>query len=680
VVRWNRPDGTKKILPISLRADGWRVKAMPTPRVLYGLPELLEADPAAPVCVCEGEQCADMASKLGFTATTSSGGADAASKTDWTPLSGREVWIFPDNDPAGRKYAADVVSILTRLPTPPKEIRIVELPGLPDAGDIVDWVASHGDSAEPEALRQEIESLAQEAELWQPDDLNAPNGTDGSSDGVKDLEYRPFPVQALPEPLRTFVSVGSQSIGCDPSYLALPLLSVISAAVGNTRRLSLKDSWLVCPVIWASLVGESGAGKTPALQLVLRPVYERQRKALERHAAEEKRYRATLACWEKDMAAWKRKGVGLPPVEPEAPKVARLVVSDTTVEALAPILLDNPRGVLLARDELSAWISSFDRYANKGRASTDSTFWLSAFSAASVVVDRKTGPQRTIYVPQAAAAITGGIQPAILKRVLSPEHRESGLAARLLLAYPPRRAKQWTEAGVDPAAEAEWARLLDRLYELQPAIGPSGEPQPAVVRLGADAKRLWIDYYNKHNLEQIDLVGDLSMAWSKFEEYVPRLAMVLHFARWASGDVTDELRLDAASMSAAIELTQWFKSEAKRVYTMLDESDAEREQRRLIEWIANRGGRTSVREVQTYYWKLKSPGQAEAELEKLAQAGVGCWQDVPTTPKGGRPARAFVLTTFHAPAKPSQGKPSAKPSGIQEFLRATGQNHWRHAG
>ncbi len=52
-----------------------------------------------------------------------------------------------------------------------------------------------------------------------------------------------------------------------------------------------------------------------------------------------------------------------PPEKPETPQAERCVVSDTTVEALAPLLLANPRGLLLARDKLAGWIGSFDRYA-----------------------------------------------------------------------------------------------------------------------------------------------------------------------------------------------------------------------------------------------------------------------------------------------------------------------------
>lgn len=161
VVRWDGPGG-KDIRPVARLADGWYIKAMLEPRPLYGLTKLSSA---RRVIVTEGEKSADAARSIGLVATTSSGGSQAANKTDWRPLAGKEVWLLPDNDEPGRKYAETVASILAKL-APATVVRIVALPGLPKRGDIVDWIDVHGDAAEPESMCAEIEVLACATPPW----------------------------------------------------------------------------------------------------------------------------------------------------------------------------------------------------------------------------------------------------------------------------------------------------------------------------------------------------------------------------------------------------------------------------------------------------------------------------------------------------------------------------------
>ncbi len=466
-------------------------------------------------------------------------------------------------------------------------------------------------------------------------------------------QYKPFPVEALPEAARGFITAGSKAIGCDLAFIALPLLSVLGAAIGNSRRLRVKCTWHAPAIVWAAIVGESGTAKSPAFKLALKALREIQRQAMREHETAQTEYGKAMLLHEKRMAEWKRdkKTLDDPPMPPDPPTPKRYIVSDTTVEGLAPILRDNPRGLLLERDELAGWLGSFDRYAKSN--SGDSANWLSMFDGESLTVDRKTGQPRTIYVPSAAVCVTGGIQPVILNRVLGTEHRESGLAARLLLASPPRRPKKWTEAELHESVENAIADVIGRLLSLEMAEDGDGNPRPALVGMSNDAKAAFIAYYNAHNQEQMDLTGELSAAWSKLEGYAARLALLIHLVRWAANDpaLTDADTLDLASMNAAITLATWFKGEALRVYAILGESEADREQRRLVEWIANRGGEVTARDVQMGCRWLRESGAAEAALTELVSAGLGHWQDAPRTEKGGRPTRVFHLSTSTKPLK-----------------------------
>lgn len=115
--RWNKTDGEKEIRPLSwFDGEGWRFAHWPDRRTLYNA-DRIAANPDAPMIVCEGEKAADAAARI-FSksiATTSSGGAGAASKTEWTALAGRRVLIWPDNDDPGRKYARDVAAMLAAI-------------------------------------------------------------------------------------------------------------------------------------------------------------------------------------------------------------------------------------------------------------------------------------------------------------------------------------------------------------------------------------------------------------------------------------------------------------------------------------------------------------------------------------------------------------------------------------
>lgn len=122
-------------------------------RVPYRLPELLKAPLEEIVYICEGEKAVEAARSLGIIATTNVGGAEK-----WKPeyqysqyFKGRRVVILPDNDEAGRKHAKQVYQDLVKVAASAK---VVQLPDLPEKGDIVEWIAAGGTKAKLEALHK----------------------------------------------------------------------------------------------------------------------------------------------------------------------------------------------------------------------------------------------------------------------------------------------------------------------------------------------------------------------------------------------------------------------------------------------------------------------------------------------------------------------------------------------
>ena len=113
------------------------------PHVLYRLPELI--DSVGPVFMAEGEKCADQLVALGFTATSSKN----VEKCDLSPLIGRIIIVLPDNDDAGRRIQGKVTIALSEAGAVPV---VVDLPGLAEKGDVVDWVEQGGTTEELLAL------------------------------------------------------------------------------------------------------------------------------------------------------------------------------------------------------------------------------------------------------------------------------------------------------------------------------------------------------------------------------------------------------------------------------------------------------------------------------------------------------------------------------------------------
>ena len=114
---------------------------MPDVRPLYNIPNILASDQ---VIWVEGEKCADALNGMGFTATCTMGGAGmltkkSASQYDFSPLHGKDVVLWPDNDNAGKKVA-ELVQELS-LNAGVKSVKMLTPPrGKPERWDVADAI------------------------------------------------------------------------------------------------------------------------------------------------------------------------------------------------------------------------------------------------------------------------------------------------------------------------------------------------------------------------------------------------------------------------------------------------------------------------------------------------------------------------------------------------------------
>jgi putative DNA primase/helicase len=159
VCRFDTADG-KKILPRSWNGKAWTWKGVPAPRPMYNLHHLTDR-PTAPVLITEGEKAADAAAALlpDCVTTTTPNGAKAPDRADLSPLKGRAVYIWPDNDDQGAKYAGKVAALAHEAGA--ARVSILKLDKL--TGDL----PPKADAADVTLTADEAAALLADSEAWQ---------------------------------------------------------------------------------------------------------------------------------------------------------------------------------------------------------------------------------------------------------------------------------------------------------------------------------------------------------------------------------------------------------------------------------------------------------------------------------------------------------------------------------
>jgi hypothetical protein len=455
---------------------------------------------------------------------------------------------------------------------------------------------------------------APDHDIWPEPDLS-----------VLRLRRRPpphLPLTVFGPAWETWIVNAAAAASCPPDYVAAPLLASISALIGHSRWAQATPGWTEPPHLWIAAVGDSGDGKSPGADCLMRdvlPAIERRMLAdfpdrLREWRADAEFAKAARERWLREVRIAEKLGAPPPPppvsggvFEPQAP---RLRQHDVTIERVATLLsLAAPKGLLIVRDELAGWIEGMRSYNRAGRA-----FWIEAYGGRPYRVERQTQPD-PIVIPRLAVAVYGGTQPD--KLALLMREADDGLLGRLLWAWPEPVRFRLGHA----APGTEWAiRALDRLRELD--LRPGDPPSPVMVPL-ADEGRAMIERLGAAMQDRQSVAcGPLRSAFGKARGQALRLALVLELMWWcgAEGITPPPAEISARAFAAAAQLIgDYFMPMAERVYRDPAESERERAAAAVARWVITaRPTEVHVRHLQR---EVRLPGLRTAEQIREA-AGV----------------------------------------------------------
>lgn len=578
----------------------------PEKHVPYKLPGLLSTPLAEVVYVVEGEKDVDTLTSHGYAATCNRGGTGNTKL--WADygryFQDRHVVIIPDNDDAGRKHAAEVLAYLRPFAA---KVIVMQLAGLDEKGDVTDWLAMPGGSdklfqrlsreALDHAGRVTEVITAPRTDTYEPGDAHEGDDALTEQREFYDPDWKPFPLDALPSAIAEYVAVISQGIMVDPAYVALPAIAGLAAVVGNSRVIRLTPTWTEPAVVFACLIAESGTRKSEAWMSALRPITETDFEAAIEHDRLNKEweldndlYTATHGNGKTSIIAGKEA------LRPKQPIRRRITIGDITIETIVRELANNPRGLMLVEDELTSWFSSFGRYKSGGSGGGDLAFWLKAHRAMPHIYDRKSGTQTSVLLPRAAVSSYGTIQPRIVTKVFSRDFFQSGLVARLLLAYPPRVQGEWRPRPLNEAVVCRYTKLLRDLWIIDRVKYEDWSSKPGELLMTAEAERIWADHYNRGQGEQFHAEGDMSAMLAKLEGYTARFALLFAMAEYATGECDFEEVLPH-HVCNAIRVADWFRDETTRVYAMVEQDDDEYDEGRIVQKIKDAGGYYTARDL-----------------------------------------------------------------------------------
>jgi len=361
-----------------------------------------------------------------------------------------------------------------------------------------------------------------------------------------------FPTEVFPQALEQFAVQSAVAIGCPVDYPGVAMLAIAGGAMGATKAIAIKRGYVQRALLYATIVGPPGDGKSPALILVSAPLHEAQQRALVLHEQAREVYEEEC-----------RKAKADKKENPPKPVLPRHHVDDATVESLAPILQKNPRGVIMIRDEAAAWVTSANQY--KGGQGSDRQFWLANWAGMQACIDRK-GKEDPLILPHPFVAVVGGIQPEVLDVLGDPRGRSDGSIDRILFGFPEARpAPEWSWDEISDEIMAPWRQTVQGLLALNMEPGAHGL-RPLLVALTPEAKPRFKILMNSlvDEINHPDFPPRLRGPWMKLKVYAARLALIIHFIRFV-GMEADTQDVDDESIRRAALLITYFKSHARKV-------------------------------------------------------------------------------------------------------------------
>jgi len=328
----------------------------------------------------------------------------------------------------------------------------------------------------------------------------------------------------IPEPLYRYVMVEAERLNVDPCPIAAHVLAACSAVCSDKWRVRSKKhdtAFTQHPRLWVCVVKDVGSRGTAMINSAFWPIRRIEDK-----------YRAD---WQRELAVWlERKAERKKGEQGQDPKpvMKRITTNDTTIEATSQILEGGGDygKMAVVCDELSGWLSGFNRYDKSGGGAARG-YWLESYDGGPRMIDRVLRGHS--FVPNWSVCIAGNIQPRRLGN-LGKHLIDDGLFQRFMTIHTkPSDVGIDDDQPIDMAAGRDYSDLIRVLRELEPSVDLSGKYPPAYFEDEAvEVRHKFMKLVDRLRVDPSfpTIIRETAPKWSGL---LARLALVFHLVELA---------------------------------------------------------------------------------------------------------------------------------------------------
>src|SRR5262245_6337687 len=475
----------------------------------------------------------------------------------------------------------------------------------------------------------------------------------------------PFDLDFLPSALGPWVSDIAERLQCPPDYIAVTAVTALGSLIG--RRVGIKPQlqtdWVEYPNLWAMFIGPPGMMKSPAMNEALKPLHYLEGESLKDYEVAKKAYDASIdqfklrrsvkraldqkALKEQPNADEIKSQIDLGD-EPQEPVPVRYRTNDSSYEALGELLIANPKGILIERDEVISLLKHHDHEEE----AVARGFYMSAWSGTQPYTFDRIGRGHR-HVEAVTLSIVGSTQPSrvaeYIRRANADAGGGDGLIQRFGLLVWPDRAGDWRDVDRYPetaARRAAWG-AFERIAELDEqailGLGANKGPFDKTPHLRFDESaaaefRAWREEPERR-LRSGELSPALEGHLAKFRKVVPAIALINHVVDGG------QAAIGSGALLKALAFARYLESHARRVYGAAGALEVGAG-KAILEHI-RRGDLQdgfSARDIQRHDWsRLTDRGHIRLGLNLLVDLDHLAANTAPGTDRGGRPKITYSI-------------------------------------